>query len=323
MSAPTDILLADAAEAWLVAARAGVIRTRGGDPYKPSALRTYTEALEIRLLPAFGHLRMSSLTRNHVQRLIDDLVGRGLAPSTVRNTILPLRAICRRALLEGVVTTNPTLHLCLPALRSSRDRVARPEEATALIQAVPERDRALWATAIYAGLRRGELQALMWDDIDFERGIVHVRRSWDRVAGIIEPKSRAGHRRVPLATVLRGYLLAHRRAHPFSRGYVFPSKTGQPFSPAPNAERARRAWAAAGLSPIQLHECRHTYASLMIAAGVSAKALSTYMGHSTITLTLDRYGHLLPGNEDHAAALLDRFLAAPFKPPTGAVTQLA
>ncbi len=82
-------------------------------------------------------------------------------------------------------------------------------EAAALIGALREHDRALWAIAIYAGLRRGELQALMWDDIDFECGIVrHVRRSWDRVAGIIEPESRAGHRRVPLAAVLRGYVLA-------------------------------------------------------------------------------------------------------------------
>ena len=64
------------------------------------------------------------------------------------------------------------------------------------------------------------------------------------------------------------------------------------------------------IAPIGLHECRHTFASLMIAAGVNAKALSTYMGHSSITITLDRYGHLMPGNEDHAAALLDAYLEA-------------
>jgi integrase len=66
---------------------------------------------------------------------------------------------------------------------------------------------------------------------------------------------------------------------------------------------------AAGVEPITLHECRHTFASLMIAAGVNAKALSTYMGHSSITITLDRYGHLMPGNEDEAAGLLDVYLA--------------
>jgi integrase len=74
------------------------------------------------------------------------------------------------------------------------------------------------------------------------------------------------------------------------------------------AQRALTAWKKAELEPITLHEARHTFASLMIAAGVNAKALSTYMGHASITITLDRYGHLMPGNEEEAAALLDAYL---------------
>src|SRR5688500_7240964 len=72
--------------------------------------------------------------------------------------------------------------------------------------------------------------------------------------------------------------------------------------------RATSAWQVAGLDPIGLHECRHTYAAFMIAAGVNAKALSTYMGHSSITITLDRYGHLMPGNEQQAAHMLSTYL---------------
>ena len=74
-------------------------------------------------------------------------------------------------------------------------------------------------------------------------------------------------------------------------------------------KRADRVWKDAGLNRITPHECRHTYASLMIAAGVNAKALSTYMGHSKIAVTFDLYGHLMPGNEDEAAGLLDTYLA--------------
>jgi integrase len=73
--------------------------------------------------------------------------------------------------------------------------------------------------------------------------------------------------------------------------------------------RARKAWKEAKLAPIIPHECRHTYASLMIAAGVNPKALSTYMGHANIAITMDRYGHLFPGNENEAAALLDALLS--------------
>jgi len=79
--------------------------------------------------------------------------------------------------------------------------------------------------------------------------------------------------------------------------------------------RALAAWIRAGLEPIGLHEARHTFASLMIAAGVNAKALSTYMGHANIAITLDRYGHLMPGNEEQAAGLLDAYLSTAMSPP--------
>jgi integrase len=72
--------------------------------------------------------------------------------------------------------------------------------------------------------------------------------------------------------------------------------------------RAQRTWRRAGLDPIGLHECRHTFASFMIAAGVNAKTLSVYMGHASVTITFDLYGHLMPGNEQEAARLLDAYL---------------
>ena len=78
--------------------------------------------------------------------------------------------------------------------------------------------------------------------------------------------------------------------------------------------RARKSWKEAKLSPIGLHECRHTYAAFMIAAGVNPKALSTYMGHSSITVTLDRYGHLMPGSEREAAGMLATYLERALRP---------
>ena len=89
---------------------------------------------------------------------------------------------------------------------------------------------------------------------------------------------------------------------------MFRGRGGKPLAPDALIERARVAWEVAGLEPILLHECRHTYAAFMIAAGVNAKALSSYMGHSTISMTLDRYGHLMPGNEDEAATMLAAYL---------------
>jgi len=178
MRAPTRTTLAAAAHDWLAAAKAGIARTRSGDPYKPSALRSYEEALRTKVLPELGRLRLSAVDRVAIQDLVDRLVARGLAPSTVRNAVLPLRAIFRRAVTRSEVVQNPTLALSLPAVRGRRERVARPE-ARALIDAVPEGDRAIWATALYAGLRRGELQALRFEDVDLEGGVIRVERSWD------------------------------------------------------------------------------------------------------------------------------------------------
>jgi integrase len=100
---------------------------------------------------------------------------------------------------------------------------------------------------------------------------------------------------------------------------VFPNSHGnRPFNPSTINRRAREACTKANIDKLGLHECRHSYASYMIAAGVNAKALSTYMGHSSITITLDRYGHLLPGNEHHAAALLENWLTQNTPPPDDA-----
>jgi integrase len=150
--------------------------------------------------------------------------------------------------------------------------------------------------------------ALRWSDVDLLGGVLEVARAWDpKERSFIAPKSEAGRRRVPIAAALRAFLAPLSLAAPDPQGLVF-GTGGVPFSASSNAERALRAWRAAGLEPIGLHDCRHTFASLMIAAGVNAKALSTFMGHANISITLDRYGHLMPGAEDEAAGLLDAYL---------------
>lgn len=162
---------------------------------------------------------------------------------------------------------------------------------------------------MYAGLRRGELLALPWEDVDLAAGVIHVERSWDAKEEAVGPKSRAGRRTVPVPIALRDYLVEHKLRSSRHAGLVFRTSYTQPFTPSNGRKRANAAWARAGLERIGLHECRHTFASLLIAAGVNAKALSTYMGHSSVTITLDRYGHLMPGNENEATDLLDAYIA--------------
>jgi integrase len=307
MRAPTSTTLRDVWDAWLEGARDGGIRNRSGDRFKPSALRGYETSMRLRVLPELGGARLSEITRLGVQDLVDRMLADGRDASTIRNTLMPLRAVFRRAVARGDLALNPVAGVELPAVRGKRDRIASPSEAVALIAAVPEAERAVWATAFYAGLRLGELWALRDEDVDLELGVIRVERAWDRRDGVIEPKSRAGHRAVPIVATLRSHLVAHKLRRS-GKGALFFGDGSQPFNRDGLVARARKAWKAAGLRPIGLHECRHTFASTLIAAGVNAKALSTYLGHSSIQITLDRYGHLMPGNEGEAVALVDAYL---------------
>jgi integrase len=305
--AARPIALREFADAWLAGALDGSIRNRSGDRYKPSTLRGYEQALREYVLPEVGGAKLQELRRLDIQRLADDLAGLEISAATVRNALLPLRAICRRALSRGDIQVNPTVGIEIPAVRGRRTRFATPEEAQLLVDAAPAVDRVLWATAFYAGLRRGELQALRWVDVDLAGGVLRVERSWDVKAGVIDPKSIAGRRKVPIAAVLRDYLVQHKIEA--ADALVFGRADGTPFATSTISKRANDGWRQAQLRPITLHECRHTFASLMIAAGVNPKALQTFMGHSSITVTLDRYGHLFPGSEGEAAVLLDAYLA--------------
>jgi integrase len=322
--AQTSARVRDAADAWVAGAVDGSIRTRSGDRYKPSAVRAYRRALELRIKPAIGAHRLSEVTRPVLQALVDRWMADGLDASTIRNSVMPVRAIYRRAVSRGEVAVNPTAGLELPAVRGRRDRIASPAEAADLLATLGEADRALYATAFYAGLRRGELMALRWEDVDLDVNVIRVERSWDERAGVIDPKSRAGRRTVPVARALRDELLRHRMRSGRREGLVFGRDAERPFNPSTVGERAVKVWLAENLrrgeldeqdgrrrpriAPLGLHECRHTFASMMIAAGVNAKALSSFMGHASITITLDRYGHLMPGAESDAAGLLDGYL---------------
>lgn len=174
----------------------------------------------------------------------------------------------------------------------------------------------------YAGLRRGELQALRACVIDLARGEIAVQRSWDQYEGPVSPKSRAGVRTVPILGVLRERLREIEIR--VGASLVFGRTEAQPFAPKAIAKRAARAWEAANeheheaaqeqgrepllLLPITLHECRHTFASLLIDAGVNPKAIQEFMGHATTEETFSRYGHLMPGAREQARELVDAYM---------------
>ena len=151
-----------------------------------------------------------------------------------------------------------------------------------------------------------------------------MQRSWDQHEGPISPKSKAGTRTEPILGVLRAFL--EPCVSPGSDALIFGRTPELPFDPKSLSDRSKRAWAASNqresqavereggeldlVRPMTLHECRHTFASLLIDAGVNPKAIQEFMGHATIEETFSRYGHLMPGTRDQARQLVDAYLEA-------------
>jgi len=311
MRAPTATTLREAWDAWIVAAQAGEIRNRNRRRYKPASLRSYAGDMTLYVLDNYGGRRLADIRADDLQRLVDRLVGSGLSGSRVRNVVVPLQALYRRHRRE--VPVNPTRDLDLPEVGGSRVWHGTPAEAQEKLAALPVSERALWATALYAGLRRGELRGLRVSDVHgLDEGgddrCIDIVRSWDDKEGEITPKSAAGTRRVPLPETLRAVLADHvRHAERDANDFIFGATGRSPFSPSYVRATADKAWKAAGLERVTLHECRHGYASFLDAAGISEARADRYLGHAGTTVS-DRYRHRLRGQLEQDAALLDDFL---------------
>jgi integrase len=264
------------------------------------------------ILPTLGPRKLSAVQRRDIQDFADDLRAQGLSPSTINNIVDPLRVIFRRAIRRDEIAIDPTNDLDLPAIRGRRDRIEPPEKAHELLAALPVSEKAFWATALFCGLRRGELRGLQWLHVDFENGVIRVERSWDPVKGPVDVKTGAGHRAVPMAFVVRRELQAHQqRTNRANEDLVFGRTPTEAFFASTIRARANKAWQQAGLEPITPHEARHCAISYFIAAGLDWKQISTWAGHGDVRQTWNRYGHLIPGGEEAAAARLDAYLEPP------------
>lgn len=293
--------------------RSGTVRPKGRAAYKPNTIRSYEQAVSAHIAgSAIGGAKVGEIRRQDVQAFADELLASGLEAATVSNILNPVQAFYRRAMDRDELAYNPAARIDLPTGQATRPkRIASAREAQALLEALPESDRPLWATAFYAGLRRGELQALRWADVDLGASLIRVERSWDQYEGAIEPKSRSSRRTVPLLAVLRDYLDQLKLgAQGGSEALVFGRTEQSPFAPMAIGKRAKKAWQAAELEPITPHECRHTFASLLIDSGANPKAVQEFMGHSKIQTTFDVYGHLFPGARDEVRERMDAYLAA-------------
>jgi integrase len=265
-----------------------------------------------------GPVRLANLTATQVNAFRDDLLAT-MSKALARKVMTSLKSLLKDAWRRGKVAQN----VALSAKRIDPDGrgkeklkigvdIPSTDEIRALIAALPDRWRPLFLTAIFAGLRASELRGLRWQDVDFQKKELHVRQRIDRRNGIGPPKSDAGRRTVPLGPMVLNTLRAWRpRCPPGALGLVFPSGKGGICGYHPTIHALLAAGHEAGLLDANgepkytgLHALRHFYASWCINSiesggqGLPAKAVQERLGHSSIVMTMDTYGHLFPRSAD-------------------------
>jgi integrase len=231
-------------------------------------------------------------------------------PSRVELEIVRVIDTPGATIRRGHVTVNPTSNLDMPACNSRRIVQVSRKKVETFLAALPDNLRPLYATAVYAGLRRGELRGLKWEDVDLANGVIHVRRGWDDKDGEIAPKSAKALRDVPLFGILRDYVDEHKlRTGGSGSDFVFASKRGNPFTPSNVRKQAAKACREAGVKCFGLHELRHVFVSFCVDMGFDLAEIGDYVGHSTVYM-IDRYRHLLEGKRQAARERADAYFAS-------------
>ena len=275
----------------------------------------YQTVLRLYLLPHLGPLTLDAITPARLERLILDLstqdgrrVKGGVSAQTLRNAWMLLSAIMNAAVRQRLLARSPLVEV--PAPKAPRPRgVAHSVETLARVLAAAKGDGdwyPLLLTALGTGLRLGEFLALTWEDVDLPRGVLSVSRAVTQIPGAVVtkgPKSDKGRRTVPLPPLVRTALQELRERRPDAPAVFL--HHGKPYT----LGQFWHAWSdfrrRHELPAVTMHSLRHTYASSLLSAGVSAYLVSHLMGHASITTTTLIYGHLLGGEAEGAAAALE------------------
>lgn len=285
---------------------------RAGRVLRPSSAAADESRLRIHLMPVFGDTALKDITPLGVRSFVAELATRR-APKTVRNVSALLSTILRDAVLEGLLLSNPCVGVRMPVDTATEARFLSPAELEALLAAAPPEHRTLLLTAAGTGLRWGELAALEVASLDLLRRRLQVSRTLSDVNGALSfgpPKTASSYRSVSLPPTLVTALDRHLREH---RGPLL--VTGPDGGPLRRSNFYSRVWRPtildARLAPApRFHDLRHTHVALLIAAGVPMKAIQRRLGHASIVMTMDRYGHLLADVDDKLVDGLEQQLHA-------------
>ena len=281
---------------------------------RPSTISEKKSDLRNYIVPFFGTKRLDAIRNEDISAFYAMLRKKGLAPKSVRNVGATLHRLLVCALEWDLIEKLPRFPK-IKAPDSAWDFFTREEVATLLAGVADPFERAVLLFAFDTGARSGEQIALRWGDLDFHNRLVVIRRASSR--GKVGLTKNGKERRIPMTERLASALLAVRQLrHLKGDALVFSDPKGKPFDPWTLARLVERACKRVGLRIIRRHDCRHSFASQLVTAGVPLLQVQAWLGHSTIGMTM-RYAHLAPGSGANLIAVLDQ---TPLRQPDGNVT---
>ena len=281
---------------------------------KASSYQTYLTQINKHILPELGGLYLTQLTPALAYEFTENMYAAGLSASTVKGVFRLLSAALRFALDEGVIRKNPCRKLKIRQGEQVEQRVLSRSEQEKVRLAADERGDLPVLLSLYTGMRLGEVSALKWSDIDWEKKTITVRRTAQRVAQgrnergrkklliLGSPKSRRSHRVLPAPDFLLAKLKNLMAAGPAGE-FVF-SASAHAAEPRTLQRRFSRFMEAVGLTDVHFHTLRHSFATRLLELGVDIQTVSALLGHGSARTTLDFYGHSLPDQRRQAVVLL-------------------
>jgi integrase len=309
-------LFSEIADLWLASKKANIRHTTH-DQYKGH--------LENHLKPFFGTVKINEIDFESIERFKKDVIEKKkedapkkrethpMASATLRKILTTMGAVLTYAGKMHCIAYNPIKDIEKPKGNGLREEqkemvILQPEQVRMLLDnADTPKDRILFMTAILTGARQGELLGLQWGDLDWTNSQIYVRRTYNH-GKFMEPKSKTSKRKIDLAPELVHELKKWKLACPKGElDLVFPSEVGTPWdAPHMLTRHFFPALRRAKLPKINFHSLRHSYASLLIDQGENLKYISTQLGHNSIDVTCDIYGHLLKNVNQEAASKLGK-----------------
>ena len=288
---------------------------------RPSTVERYQQVVDCHLKPAFGKTRLSKLRPAAVEELLVSMAADGLSPRSVRYAWSTLHNALRQAVKRGLVPANICERVEPPSQAATRPAALEAEAVRELLAAARRRSRqwALYHLALTTGMRRGELLALEWSDVD--GGVVRVTKSQDIKGQVSDVKTESSRREVVLSDGDVAVLREHRdeldqhikkaEDHGLWKGSerVFPSNVGTPLGARNLYRDFQLVLAEAGLPRVAFHALRHTAATLLLRAGVPVHVVSRRLGHRDAAITMRIYAHVLSDQAQAGAVELAELLA--------------